>query len=352
MSVSSQPLRIGVLGAANIARLFIAGVRASPKVSVQAVASRDVERGKSFAAATGVPRAHASYEALLADPTIEAVYNPLPNNLHAEWTMRAADAGKHVLCEKPLATSGTEAKAMFDAARRNGVYVVEGYPYRAQPQTIRLRELLREGAVGRLQLVHATFGFPLSDPSNIRMNPALAGGSLMDAGSYPISLVRMIAGERPVRVHAMARIAETGVDRTVVGSIEFASALLAQIACSFATARHRRAFIAGDGGLIETTYYNDTSPAMPPTILVRRGTGYDAPHETLECAATGGFLAEAECFHDLVRGGWDRWPGATPEESIDIMLTIDAFAASIRSGAPVEVGSQGDEFTSSGPSRA
>jgi len=339
MRPSSQPLHIGILGAANIARLFVNGVRTSPKVVVQAVASRDVERGKAFASETGVPRVHATYEALLADPAIDVVYNPLPNNLHAEWTIRAADAGKHVLCEKPLAVTGTEAKAMFDAARRNNVYVVEGYPYRAQPQTIRLAELLREKAIGRLQLVHASFGFLLTDASNIRMNPALAGGSLMDAGSYPISLARMIAGERPVRVHALARIAETGVDRTVVGSLEFASGLLAQISCSFATARHRRAVLVGDAGLIETTYYNDTSAAMPPTIFVRRGVGYEAPYETIECAATGGFLAEAEAFHDLVRGGWDRWPGATPEESTDIMLTIDAFAASIRSGKPIAVGS-------------
>jgi predicted dehydrogenase len=151
---------------------------------------------------------HASYEALLADPAIEAVYNPLPNNLHAEWTIRAADAGKHVLCEKPLATSAAEAKAMFDAARRNNMYVVEGYPYRAQPQTIKLRELLREGRSDACSSFIASFGFLLTDASNIRMNPALAGGSLMDAGSYPISLVRMIAGERPVRVHAMARIAK------------------------------------------------------------------------------------------------------------------------------------------------
>src|SRR4030095_4436897 len=137
-------------------------------------------------------------------------------------------------CKNRLATPAAEARAMFDAARRNDVYVVEGYPYRAQPQTIRLRELLRERAIGRLQLVHASFGFLLTDPSNIRMNPALAGGSLMDAGSYPISLMRMIAGERPVRVHAMARMAESGVDRTVVGSLEFASGMLAQISCSFA----------------------------------------------------------------------------------------------------------------------
>ena len=232
MNPSSRPLRIGILGAANIARYFIKDVRASRKVSVEAVASRNLERGKAFAAENGVPRVVPTYEALLADPAIDAIYNPLPNSLHAEWTIRATDAGKHVLCEKPIAGSATEARAMFEAARRNNVYVVEAYPYRAQPQTIKLRELLDAKAIGRLQLVYASFCFAMSNASNIRLDPALAGGSLMDAGSYPISLARMIAGERPVRVHAMARMAETGVDRTVVGSLEFASGLLAQISCT------------------------------------------------------------------------------------------------------------------------
>ena len=331
-------LRIGILGAANIARLFVDAARGSGKVEIRAVASRDVERGRKFAGELGIPRVHSTYEGLLGDAEIDAVYNPLPNNLHAEWSIRAADAGKHVLCEKPLATSAAEARLMFQAARRNRVHVVEGYPYRAQPQTIKLRELLRTGSIGRLQLVHASFGFLLTDTSNIRMNPTLAGGSLMDAGSYPISLVRMIAGERPTRVHAMARIAETGVDRTVVGSVDFPSGLLAQISCSFATARHRHALIVGDAGAIETTYYNDTSEAMPPLVNIRRGVGWDAPRESIETAAAAGFLMEADAFHDLVRGGWDRWPGATPEESVDIMLTIDAFAQSLRSGSAVDVG--------------
>ena len=197
--LSSQPLTIGILGAATIARRFIKAVQSSRRVSIQAVASRDIERGNAFARETGVPRVHTTYEALLADPAIEAVYNPLPNNLHAEWTIRATDAGKHVLCEKPLATSAAEAKAMFDAARRNNVYVVEGYPYRAQPQTIKLRELLREGSIGRLQLVHASFGFLLTDASNIRMRtPRPASSSAAARPSLPLlPLPTITATRRP-----------------------------------------------------------------------------------------------------------------------------------------------------------
>lgn len=337
MSLAAGPVRLGVLGAARIARLFAEAVRPSQKVVVTAVASRDVARASTFASDLGIGRTLASYEALLADPDIDAVYVPLPNNLHAQWAIRAAEAGKHVLCEKPLAATGAEAKAIFEAARQNRVHVVEGYPYRAQPQTLKLRELLAAKAIGNVRFIQAAFGFPLTDASNIRMSADLAGGALMDAGSYPVSFVRMVAGERPVRVHAMARWADSGVDVTTLATLEFAGGLLAQISCTFATARHRHAFIAGDGGSIHTTYYNDTGPTFPPMLDVRRGTGWDAERDTIETAATSGFLAEADAFHDLLRQGPGRWTGATPQESIDIALTLDALAASARSGQPVAV---------------
>src|SRR5665213_508748 len=334
---SPHRMRIGILGAAKIARLFVEAVRTSRKVVVMAVASRDIARAKSFADDTGVARVYPTYEALLADTEIEAVYVPLPNNLHAQWSIRAAQAGKHVLCEKPLAASAREARAMFDAARQSGVYLVEGYPYRAQPQTLKLGELLKSHAIGNLQIVQASFGFPLSDASNIRMNLQLSGGALMDAGSYPVSLVRTVAGTVPKRVYAMSRRAPTGVDATTLATLEFSSGLLAQISCSFATARHRHAFIAGDAGSIATTYFNDTSDKFPPLLDVRRGIGWDAERELIETAAVSGFLAEAESFHDLVRHGWDQWTGATPDESIGIARTLDALADSARRGVAVDV---------------
>ena len=133
----------------------------------------------------------------------------------------------------------------------------------------------------------------------------------MDAGSYPVSLVRLIAGERPVRAQAFARFSESGVDRTLMGTLEFASGLIAQISCSFGTARHRRAFIVGDVGTIDTTYFNDTGAEFPP-LHITRGSGWDAARETIECAATPGFFAQGEAFHDLVRNGWGAWPGRRP----------------------------------------
>jgi predicted dehydrogenase len=261
----------------------------------------------------------------------------LPNNLHAEWSIRAVEAGKHVLSEKPLATSAADAEAMFAAARQNNVYLVEGYPYRAQPQTLRLRELLARDEIGQVRMIQASFGFLLSDAANIRLDPDLGGGALMDAGSYPASLVRMIAGKRPVRAQALVRWTESGVDRTLVGSVEFANGVLAQIACSFAIARHRRAIIMGEAGSITTTYLNDTSAALPPILEVRRGTGWDAQQETIETSAINGFLAEAEAFYDLIAYGWERWTGSTPEESVDTMLMLEALAASARQGNAVDV---------------
>src|SRR4029079_3971409 len=161
VSAASPPLRIGILGAANIARLFVRGVRASANVSVEALASRDIARAEAFAAETGVPRVHATYEALLADAAIDAVYNPLPNSLHAEWTIRAADAGKHVLCEKPLALTVDEVDRIAAAAKRAGVVGAEAFMYRHHPQTLKIKELIASGAIGDLHFIRGAFTFNL-----------------------------------------------------------------------------------------------------------------------------------------------------------------------------------------------
>ena len=189
-------LKLGILGTADIAREFMAGIRLSQKADVVAIASRTLDKAEAFASEFEIGKAYAAYDALLADVEIDAIYNPLPNTLHAEWSIRAAEAGKHVLCEKPLTPSAIDATAIFEAAQKNSVHIVEAYPYLAQPQTIRLRQLLDEGAIGRVRLVRASIGFSMSDRDNIRLDPTLAGGSLLDAGSYPVSLVRVIAGER------------------------------------------------------------------------------------------------------------------------------------------------------------
>ncbi len=337
--MTRKVVRFGVLGAANIARQFIAAVANSSLVKVTAVASRDVAKGKAFAREVGVARACGSYEELLKDPDIDAGYVPLPNSLHAEWSIRAAEAGKHVLCEKPFSVTADEARAMFAAARAHGVQMVEAYPYMAQPQTLRLRELLSEGTIGEVRYIQATFGFTVAGTNNIRMVAALGGGALLDAGSYPVSLARIVAGERPARAFASAQWFGKGLDKTVAATLDFPSGKVAQIFCSLLTASHRHAMIAGENGAIITNYSNHAPPSGKLNLEVKRSREATAPYETLELPGGSGFLAEAESFAHLVAGRSELWSGATPEETTDIMLTLDAIAESARSGRAVEVAS-------------
>jgi xylose dehydrogenase (NAD/NADP) len=310
---------------------------------VSAVASRDVSKAQRFAEDLGVARYFGSYESLLADREIDAVYNPLPNSLHAQWSIQAARAGKHVLCEKPLAPTAAEARAMFDAARRHGVQLVEAYPYLAQPQTLKTRELLNAGAIGEARLIQGSFGFTLTDRDNIRLNPQLAGGALMDVGVYPVSLILILAKQRPARVRAVAHWtaaderSAAGVDSTLAATLEFAGGLLAQVTCSFNCALHRQALIVGSAGVIQTTFRNHTSAEQPGTLKMRVGSGAKAVDSIVETAPTNGFFAEAESFERLVREGPAHWSGATSAESIDIAMTLEALLRSARSGAAVEI---------------
>ena len=332
----ASPLRFGILGTAHIARSFVPGLSASRRVTVSAVASRDAGKARDFAKEYAIARHFGSYEDLLADRDIDAVYVPLPNSLHAEWSIAAVRAGKHVLCEKPLAATAGEARAMFDAARQHGVHLVEGYPYLAQPQTRKLRELLAGGIIGDVRLIQAAFGFTLGPGENFRLDPRLGGGALMDVGVYPVSLARMIAGVRPTRVHAAAQWAG-GIDRTLAATLQFASGLIAQINCSFDSGPNRQALIAGSKGVIETTYMNHTSTAQQAVLRLRVGTDKNAVDSLVQTSPVNGFLAEAESFERLVRAGPAEWSGATPEESIDVMLTLEAILGSARSGAAVDI---------------
>ncbi len=334
---SAQPVRVGILGAAHIAHGFVAGVAPSSRVKVVAVASRELAKGQRFAHTFGISKAYGSYRELLADPTVDAVYNPLPNGLHAEWSIRAMDAGKHVLCEKPLAASAADARSMFAAARRNGVVLAEGFPYRSQPHMHKLRELVAGGEIGELQLIQASFGFPLSDRRNVRFDPALAGGAVLDLGTYPVSLVRFLCGSRAVRVSAKAHWDPSGVDQTLVATLEHANGLLAQVSCSFVTGLHRQALIVGTRGAIQTTFPNNPTLDRPVALFIRKSADSNAPYQTIEVPALDGFRAEAEDFAGLIASGGKHWGGTTEEESIDIMMTLEAILRSARADQTVGV---------------
>jgi len=333
-----KPLQFGILGTAKIAREFAGAVGMSERVVIAAIASRDGNKARSFADTYRIPRAFDSYEALLADPEVEAIYIPLPNSLHAPWTMKALQAGKHVLCEKPLATSVLDVRRLFAAARERDLVLTEGFPYSAQPHMRVLRELISSGSIGPLKYIQAAFGFTITDAGNIRLDPSLGGGALLDAGVYPVSLVRLLTGERPVRVFATAQWHASGVDSAVIATLEHADGILAQISCSFVTSPHRHALIAGSQGVIQTPFPNNPPLDRPTVLQLKRGASWDMTYEAIEVPAVQGFRAEAEAFERHVRLGVAHWSGVTEQESTDIMLTLEAIIASARQRQPVEVG--------------
>jgi predicted dehydrogenase len=345
MSTSTiPPLRIGVLGAANIARAFTRDVAGSPDIAVTAVASRQLEAAQRFATENHIPRAFGSYEALLADPDIDVVYNPLPNSLHAVWSIAAARAGKHVLCEKPLALDGDEARAMFDAARQAGVLLLEAYPYRFQPQTATMLELAHSGAIWRVDFVQASFGFTLPDPAtNIRMQPDLGGGALLDAGSYPLSLIRLLMGEAPQRVSAEAEWASSGVDISLMAQLVFSGGRRAQLACSMSQGVNRQALIVGTEGTITTEFLNHTGTPgqphpfgfLPSQMRLRRGRAGNIPFENVESASGSGFRFAAEAFAGWIRRRDTQAFEQSAQASIDIADTLAAMLKSAKTGSSV-----------------
>jgi len=298
----------------------------------------NAERLKAFASIFEPKHTFTSFDEMLMDQDVDAIVISLPNSLHYPCSLKALEAGKHVLCEKPVSINAAQAKAMFAAAKKAGVHMVEAYPFMAQPQTIALRQLVKEGAFGRLELIQASFGFLVPEPaSNVRLVADLGGGARYDAASYPLSVIRMVAQECPIRIRAEASWYSPGVDRTMTAVMQYKSGLLAQVAASFDVAYHRHAFFGGDRGAAMTDYANHAAPGETMELKVKRTMALNTPFDTLTFPGTNGFFAEAESFAALVAGDKDGWTGATPEESIDIMRMIDAIGESLKSGdwAPV-----------------
>ena len=340
----TRPLRMGVLSTAKIARQWIRDLQGCNAVQIVAVASRSDAAAQAFAQEYSLPRWHGSYEALLADADVDAIYIPLPNSLHATWAIAAARQGKHVLCEKPLALGKEEAEAMFAAARDNGVVLLEAYPWWFQPQTRDLLALLQGGAIGDVRTVQASFGFTLANggTGNIRMNPELGGGALLDAGSYTLSMIRLVMGEAPQFVVAHATYADTGVDISLMATLLYADGRRAQLSCAMDVANHRRATIMGTAGTIETEYLNHTSDGpghpwgyLPSELRVRRGTANSIPFEPVRSATGSGFRFGAEAFADVVAMGDTAAVERAAQASIDIAATLEAIARSAREGRAI-----------------
>jgi predicted dehydrogenase len=287
-------IRWGIISTAQINRKFLAGARQSSALEILAVASRERESAERYAADNGVERAYGGYDALLADPDIDAVYISLPNSMHLEWTVKALEAGKHVLCEKPMGRRGADVQRAFDVADREGRLLMEAFMYRHNPQTRRLVELVRDGAVGRVRLIRSAFSFAADDPANVRLSKALEGGALMDVGSYCVSGSRLIAGE-PVRVAAEQVTGGDGVDIVFAATMRFADGVLAHFDAGLALDTRDELEVVGDEGAL---FLDDPWHCLEPVIELRR----DGTRERIDIEVVNSYLLEAENMSAAIRG--------------------------------------------------
>ena len=310
----AKQFRWGLLSTAKINRAILAAMPNSQRGEVLAVGSREADKAKAYAAENNIPRAYGSYEALLADPDVDIVYIGLPNGLHAEWTIKALQAGKHVLCEKPFALSLADVDAMHAAAQAAQRVVAEAFMYRHHPMLVRAKELAESGAIGTLRFLRASFSFYLDRAYNVRWDPALGGGALWDVGCYPVSLARYFFGA-PERVEGWQVLAPSGVDETLVGTLYFPGQRVAQFDCSFRLPFRSVAEIVGESGSLVLThpFHSDNPEAA---LLLRHGDQTDK----VAVPQAERYLLEIEDMHDAILTG--REPLITPADTRGHIETI------------------------------
>lgn len=314
-----SPLRIGILGAARIAPMaLIAPARKVPEATVVAIAARDPARARAFATKHGIPRAYASYEALIADPAIDAVYNPLPNSLHAPWTIAALQAGKHVLCEKPLTANAEEAERVAAVAASSGRVLMEAFHYRYHPLAARVKAIADSGELGAVRHIEAQFCIPLLRRGDIRYRYDLAGGATMDVGCYTIDLVRFLAGAEPEVIHAEAHLIRPQIDRWMAADLRFADGRTGRVVHALLSAVPLRitALVRGDAGDLRVT--NPFVPQLFHRIVVRAKAGRRVERVSREATYT----YQLRAFLGAVRGELD--PPTGPANAIANMRVIDA----------------------------
>ncbi len=330
-------LRWGVLSTADIAlHKWIPGVRTAARCELVAIASRDGSRARRVADELGVLRAHGSYKDLLADPDVDAVYIPLPNHLHATWTIEAARAGKHVLCEKPLALTSGDAQRMVDACRGAGVAFMEAFMYRLHPSWLAVRELVGSGRIGRLLAIQSWFSYFNDDPANIRNIRAAGGGALMDIGCYSINLSRMLFGGEPVRVEgSIRRDPVSGVDIVTSALLEFAEGGTASFTCSIRAEPDQRVHIYGTEGRISIGIPFNIPPDRPTHVYVTHGGEPPvAPHtETFTFETADPYGVEAQAFAEAVLDG--RPVPTPPEDGVANLRVLEWIAAAAEGGGAV-----------------
>jgi len=330
----AERLRIGVLSTADIARKkVVPGMLKARPVEVAAIASRDAERARGVAAELGIPNAHGSYEALLADPDIDAVYVPLPNHLHAEWTKAAARAGKHVLCEKPLAMTSGQAREMIDACREAGVVLMEAFMYRLHPSWTAVRDIVASGRIGPLVAVQSWFSYYNDDPTNIRNIRDAGGGALYDIGCYCVNLSRMLFGGEPTRVEgSITRDPVGGTDTVVSGLLEFGEGV-ATFTASTRAEDDQRVHVYGAKGRISIGIPFNIPPDRPTQVFVTAGGNppVEPDTEVLTFDAADPYTVEADRFAESVLDG--AMPAFAPEDAARNLEVMEAIVASAEPAA-------------------
>ncbi len=326
----NKVIRWGILSTAKIGRTaVIPALQSSPMARVTAMASRREDHAQTFADQLGIPKAYGSYDALLADPEIDAVYNPLPNHLHKPWTIQAVEAGKHVLCEKPLALNTAECEEMIAAATANGVQLMEAFMYRYHPRFTTARQMVQDGAIGDVRTIESAFSFVLADKTNIRQYPEMGGGALMDVGCYCVNISRLMAGREPVVVHARMQSTPTGVDDQLIAILDFGEGLMAHFDCGFNQAPRQRCLVSGTEGNLEMPMAFNMGQ-VKTKLIVEKVSG---KHRTHRFPAVDMYRLMAEDFMHAIEG---RPPAFPIEDAVGNMRVIQALFASAREhGLPV-----------------
>ncbi|CAJ1501378.1 Gfo/Idh/MocA family oxidoreductase [[Mycobacterium] kokjensenii] len=320
MSGPMPALRIGVLGAARITpHALIKPARDNPEVVVSAVAARDIGRARAFAAKHGIDGVHGDYAALIADPQIDAIYNPLPNHLHGKWTRAALDAGKHVLCEKPFTANADEAREMAAVSAAGDRVVMEAFHYRYHPMTLRIEEIIASGELGRLRHIDAALSFPVPRFSDIRYQYALAGGALMDAGCYTVHMARTFGGATPEVVAAQPTLRSENIDRAMTAQLRFPAGHTATIRCSLWSSKLLQVSVRVVGEDGELRAFNPLMPQYFHRLRVRSARG----RRVERFSHRASYAYQLDAFADAVlRGAPVR---TTPQDAIENMSVIDAI---------------------------
>jgi predicted dehydrogenase len=327
MNMPTQPLRWGLLSTARINKALFTPLRTSKRNRLLAVASRSQEKAGAYAHEKKIQRAYGSYEALLADPEIDVIYNSLPNHLHAEWTIKAVEAGKHVLCEKPLALSLDEVDAMAAAAERHGKIVAEAFAYRAHPQTLKVKEIVDSGKLGKVEMVHGSFTFVMTNPDDYRWKPEMGGGGLWDIGCYPLSYTRSVLGTEPLEVFGWQVTGLTGVDEVFAAQLRFPGDVYAQFDCSVKIPYHTFMEIVGDEGTLNVP--NPFNLGARETLYLTK----NGKTEAITVKGPGPYVSEVEDMADAILLG--KSPRVSLADSRANVAAILALFQSAKIGKPV-----------------